>query len=892
MLEEYRHPEGKNLPPHVFDIARRAYHKIVSVGTSQSVIICGESGSGKTECTKQILQFIAECAGSVINNDRNSDPIEQRLLSTNPILETFGNAKTIKNNNSSRFGKYIEMYFNADCRVIAGSNSIYLLEKIRVVNKSNDERNYHIFYQLLSSSATTKQMRKKYKLGRPSNYAYTQGTIECPGIDDSNDFAQLLHAFNDIGMSTIEQCNIFQFCAVLLWIGNILFDDTQEVEQGISKDECSVSEVSAFAMKTVGRLLGIKRSTLEKYLVCKELNMGGKQQTVVGLSANQAFENRDALVKFMYERLFYWIVHRMNKSLMVSDVSNEDFNSFRSIGVLDIFGFEILQHNSLEQLLVNFTNERLQQFFDSQMFRAEQKIYENEDLRDIAINIEYTNNQGLINLIDKKKTGILNILDSLMKVPQSNDDTFLIYLNKIHAGGHKKNSSSTIDSNIDVDELLLEDEMKQNGSKYYELYVKKSAHFVIKHYAGKVVYDARGFMDKNRDSVNNSYLHLIRIAKFEFVHHVISDSYLKQLLKRQQKSLVREYCLQLQNLMSTLQKTQPHYIRCIKPNSKKLPNVWHGSMVLKQLSYSGVSSVIKIRKSGYPFRKLHQEFNTRYKCVALLLLQKRKQSHSMFDSSLDARVVAQNIMQLLLPQTQQHLVRIGKSMILYRSEQHFFMEEQRSLAINSRVKLIQNSWRMWSAFMLRKRMLHIKPLLIEAIHEKSLDLLNSCISQSVNIGFGMKLIKEAKALRSILHEQQICTSNLEVLLSEDKIDVQKLSTALVECSSINFNSLYVQQARETLQMLNYRIKMRIFLKCGIKDYDIKQLRVGLEIASKYCKIDMDNDDDIKEATQILYLIETETQLVRDLKKAWKYGAYLKNGDIPTTEKLAMAVTNV
>eukprot|EP01084_Bolivina_argentea_P241482 405393_1 len=529
------------------------------------------------------------------------------------------------------------------------------------------------------------------------------------------------------------------------------------------------------------------------------------------------------------------------------------------MGVLDIFGFEILQKNSFEQLCINYTNERLQYQFDQTVFRNEENLYEREGIkfndRNNPKDIKF-NNLTIIELIDLKKTGIFAILDAQSSVPNSDDTTFMITLNNVH----------------DI----------PSESKIYEKYAKKANNFIIYHYAGKVQYDARGFINKNRDSLNSDLLRLLDKSNMELIRNVIGSTIHENLtnkkLNKTKLSLSKLYCKSLNILISKLHYTETHYIRCIKPNDIKTKNCWMGKLVLDQLNYSGIFEAIKVKKKGYPFRGLHKEFIDRFKLMAsgsnLQIINKLILTNKIIEC-------VEMMKCDLLPSggINSNFV-IGKTMVFYQQIEHEIMEKKRELTLNSHVCLIQNTYRMYNE---RKEFLAIKllrPRLLDAIHRRNINLLNSVISDCINISFELRLLVDAKNLRQLIIKEQQCEEHIKYILNnkqELSQYVQDLSRALAEADEINYYSPTVQHARQTLEQFTSHAKIKKKLQLSIRDFDIDQIKHCLEMAS-FANISS-TDPLIISAKNTLKYIDDEKDLLMQLQRAFDSGGYLKTSSI-------------
>ncbi|XP_074867214.1 unconventional myosin-XV [Carettochelys insculpta] len=575
--------EGKALgenPPHLFAIANVAYTKMMDAKHNQCIIISGESGSGKTEATKLVLRYLA-----AVNQKRNVTQQVQRpfqILEATPLLESFGNAKTVRNDNSSRFGKFVEIFLEEG--LICGAiTSQYLLEKSRIVFQAKDERNYHIFYEMLAGLPA--QQKQQFCLQDAETYYYLNqgGNCEIPGKSDAEDFRRLLSAMEILNFSTEDQNSIFRILSSILHLGNVYFEkyeaDCQEVASVVSERE----------IRAVAELLQISPEGLQKAITFK-VTETLREKIFTPLTVESAVDARDAIAKILYSLLFSWLTDRINKLVYPKKEA-------LSIAILDIYGFEDLSFNSFEQLCINYANEYLQFFFNKIVFKEEQEEYIREQIewKEIAFN----DNQPCIDLIAQKPHGILRILDDQSAFPQATDHTFL---QKCHY---------------------------HHGSN--ALYIKPKMplpEFTIKHYAGKVTYQVHKFLDKNYDQVRQDVLDLFVNSKTKVVANLFFSH--AQLVAQQRtmmgknSTVTRRYKAptvaakfqqSLLDLVEKMERCNPFFVRCLKPNNKKEPAVFEADVVSGQLCYSGILETIRIRKEGFPVRIPFHIFIDRYRCL-------------------------------------------------------------------------------------------------------------------------------------------------------------------------------------------------------------------------------------------------------------------------------------
>jgi myosin VI len=586
--------QGKSLgvePPHVFAVADKAFRDMKATKLSQSVIVSGESGAGKTESTKYVIRYL-----SVVGKSEKGD-IEERILQANPLLEAFGNAKTTRNHNSSRFGKFIELHFTTKSVIDGAFISHYVLEKSRIIRQSSDERNYHIFYRLCRGAPA--DYRKNLGLTDCADYSYLKNGMlgNVDGLDDIEDFKFTEEAMARIGMSPQEQQNVLRITAAVLHLGNIVFEENTADSKGGSK----VNDATDRTLKGVATMLGMNPEELKERLTSRIMQSirGGGTGTIyrVPLKVEEASNARDALAKAVYSRLFDWIVNRINQCFPYDQ-------SAHYIGVLDIAGFEFFQHNSFEQFCINFCNEKLQQFFNEKVLKQEQEIYVQEGIA--FTQIEYLDNQDVIDLIEAKGTGIFSLLDEESKMPNRSD---IHFASTIHAK-HKKHFRLGVprDSKLPSHRKLKDDEG-----------------FLIRHYAGAVCYQVEGFIDKNNDALHGDLEALMLES---------ADPFTKSLFEKKSNaadeedpkkkgndkggklyfsSLGTKFKQQLDELMSKLKSTRTNFIRCIKPNQKMKPGIFSGGEILSQLQCAGMVEVLALLQGGYPSRTAFADLYNLYK---------------------------------------------------------------------------------------------------------------------------------------------------------------------------------------------------------------------------------------------------------------------------------------
>ncbi|XP_031407548.1 myosin-2 isoform X2 [Punica granatum] len=561
--------------PHVYTIADTAYNEMMRDEVNQSIIISGESGAGKTETAKIAMQYLAALGGG------SNAGIEHEILQTSCILEAFGNSKTSRNDNSSRFGKFIEIHFSTSGKICGAKIQTFLLEKSRVVQLAKGERSYHIFYQLCAGAPSSLKERLHLKLAHEYNYLHQSGCLTIDGVDDAKRFHDLLKALDIVRIPREDQEQAFAILATVLWLGNVSFQ--------VIDNENHVDVVADEAVTIAASLMGCRAEDLMLALSTRKI-VAGKDSISKKLTLQQANDTRDALAKFLYAGLFDWLVEQINKSLAVGKQCTG-----RSINLLDIYGFESFKKNSFEQFCINYANERLQQHFNRHLFKLEQEDYEVDGID--WTKVDFEDNEDCLNLIEKKPLGILSLLDEESNFPKATDLTFADKLKR---------------------------HLKDNPCFKGE----RDGAFCLRHYAGEVLYDTSGFLEKNRDSVLVDLIQFLSsstcqlpllFASRVFGQSPTAGSPLKHpsSIDSQKQSVGMKFKGQLFKLMHQLETTKPHFIRCIKPNTKQLPGLYEKDLVLQQLRCCGVLEVVRISRSGYPTRIPHQEFAERYGCLLL-----------------------------------------------------------------------------------------------------------------------------------------------------------------------------------------------------------------------------------------------------------------------------------
>ncbi|KAM8967428.1 unconventional myosin-X [Pelodytes ibericus] len=567
-----RHHIGE-IPPHIFAVANECYRCLWARHDNQCVLISGESGAGKTESTKLILKFLSAMSqhSLEISSKEKTANVEQAILESSPIMEAFGNAKTVYNNNSSRFGKFIQLNICQRGHIQGGRIVDYLLEKNRVVRQNPEERNYHIFYAMLEGAG--KEEKEAFYLLQAEKYHYLNqsGCIRDETISDKETFQEIKTAMEVMKFTSEDVREVFRLLAGILHLGNIEF---------ITAGGAQVASKTALARTS--ELLGLDSEQLTEALTHRSMILRGEEISTP-LSTEQAVDSRDSVAMALYSQCFAWVIKKINSRIRGKD-------DFKSIGILDIFGFENFEINRFEQFNINYANEKLQEYFNKHIFSLEQLEYSREGL--IWEDIDWTDNGECLDLIEKK-LGLLALINEESYFPRATDSTLLEKLHNQHA----------------------------NNSFYVKPRVAVH-NFGVKHYAGEVLYDLRGTLEKNRDTFRDDLLNLLRESRLDFIYdlfeHVSSrnnQDTLKPGSKHRKPTVSLQFKDSLHSLMATLSTSNPFFVRCIKPNIHKMPDQFDQTLVLNQLRYSGMLETVRIRRAGFPVRRPFHDFYFRYKVL-------------------------------------------------------------------------------------------------------------------------------------------------------------------------------------------------------------------------------------------------------------------------------------
>ncbi|NP_001311408.1 myosin, heavy chain 7B, cardiac muscle, beta a isoform X3 [Danio rerio] len=652
VVAAYKGKRRSEAPPHIYSIADNAYNDMLRNRENQSMLITGESGAGKTVNTKRVIQYFAIVAALGEAAAKKGGTLEDQIIEANPAMEAFGNAKTLRNDNSSRFGKFIRIHFGPTGKLASADIDIYLLEKSRVIFQQPGERSYHIYYQIMS--------QKKPELldmllvsSNPYDYHFcSQGVTTVENMDDGQELMATDHAMDILGFTPEEKYGCYKIVGAIMHFGNMKFKQKQREEQAEADGTESADKASY--------LMGVSSADLIKGLLHPRVKVGN-EYVVKGQNVEQVNYAVGALAKATYDRMFKWLVGRINRTLYTA-LPRQFF-----IGVLDIAGFEIFELNSFEQLCINFTNEKLQQFFNHHMFILEQEEYKREGIEwtfiDFGLDL-----QACIDLIEKP-LGIMSILEEECMFPKATDNSFKAKLFDNHLGKSANFQKPRPDK-----------------KRKYE------AHFELVHYAGVVPYNIIGWLDKNKDPLNETVVICFQKSSNKLLaslyeKYVSSDSASDPKTGGKEKrkkaasfqTVSQLHKENLNKLMTNLRSTQPHFVRCIIPNETKTPGIMDSFMVLHQLRCNGVLEGIRICRKGFPNRMLYAEFKQRYRIL---------NPHAIPDDKfVDSRKAAEKLLASLDIDHNQY--RFGHTKVFFKAGLLGQLEEMRDERLAKILTLLQ-----------------------------------------------------------------------------------------------------------------------------------------------------------------------------------------------------------
>ncbi|XP_076459071.1 myosin heavy chain, striated muscle-like isoform X3 [Babylonia areolata] len=653
IIDKYRGKRKTEMPPHLFSVADNAYQYMLQDRENQSMLITGESGAGKTENTKKVIMYFALVAAASQKKEEaegeaasKKGSLEDQIVQANPVLEAYGNAKTTRNNNSSRFGKFIRIHFGTQGKIAGADIETYLLEKSRVTFQQSVERNYHIFYQVCSNAIPS---LNDLCLISPDPGLYSfinQGNLVVDGIDDVEEMKLTDTAFDVLGFTEEEKASMYKCTAAIMHFGEMKFKQRPREEQA-EADGTAEAEKVAF-------LLGINAGDLLKSLLKPKIKVGTEYVTQ-GRNMDQVTYSVAALSKSLYNRMFEWLVKRVNKTL---DTKNK--RQF-FIGVLDIAGFEIFDFNSFEQLCINYTNERLQQFFNHHMFVLEQEEYKKEGIEwefiDFGMDL-----QACIELIEKPM-GLLSILEEECMFPKASDKSFLDKLMGNHMGKSPNFGKAG--------------KPKKAG--------QVQAHFELHHYAGSVPYNITGWLEKNKDPINETVVELLSHSKESLVQILFSTpdageggAPAKKKKSTAFQTISSTHKESLNKLMKNLYSTHPHFVRCIIPNEFKEPGVIDSTLVLHQLQCNGVLEGIRICRKGFPNRIIYSEFKQRYSILA---------PNAVPQGFVDGKLVTDKVLAALQLDTNEY--KLGTTKVFFKAGVLGMLEDMRDERLSKIIAMFQ-----------------------------------------------------------------------------------------------------------------------------------------------------------------------------------------------------------
>lgn len=832
VLDRYKDGGSRSQPPHIFAIADNAYASLQAEFKDQAVVISGESGAGKTETMKLVLQFLAEASGRLQKSDgsgEKTESLEQQILKSNPLMEAFGNAKTTRNDNSSRFGKWTEIKFNRGGAIVGGSIINYLLEKSRIPAQTSQERNYHVFYQLLAGveipNEFSQELKKLLRL-RPAeefNYLNQSGVTVVDGINDEKDWEEVIQAMDVLHMTHEEKVSVFRIVAAILHIGNVEFERDPT---GSEDTDSKVKNPEQLAIAS--DLFAVDADNLAKALCFRKISRpGAKSVTYARNSIVRAKDVRDAMAKSLYGKLFDWLIIKINEALMQGIGSGAGMD-LATIGVLDIFGFESFEVNSFEQLCINYCNEKLQQHFNSYIFKLEQEEYKREGVPvDL---IEFRDNQATLDLLEMPKgEGIFSMIDEEIAVPRGSDETFL---QKVITK-HRKHEAFGVPRPRATNAAIS---------------------FIVHHYAGEVAYTVTNFLEKNKDALSDDVTEVVLASKNPLVAKLLVDNEPTPVAGRaiRRRTLSFQFKDSLNDLMEAMHKCEPHFVRCMKTNDVKQGNVFRSDMMLAQLRYAGLLEVCRIRKVGFPVRKSFEDFVFRYRCLDLIAAAK---GHQALCESLEKKGVLEPKQWV-----------IGHTKVFVRNHQQVKLEEYREEALKDVVTKLTKVAR---GFIIRRRYARWKVILQairESIQTRTEDALETALIDVPELPLGghhLKDVKEAVGLLQRIQEEKRITT-----LCKDAIearDLAQLQGAVKAADDMQYTNDTVEEARSLLDVVTKERDAVRALRAAMETRELADIEAALASAASLGEF-VTNNDAYKQAETLKVRIQQEIT-VRDRLQA-------------------------
>jgi len=868
----YRGKKRTEVAPHLYAISDNAYSNMLRDRENQSMLITGESGAGKTENTKKVIQYFALVAAAGSKKEETTgakqQTLEDQIVAANPVLEAYGNAKTTRNNNSSRFGKFIRIHFGPTGKIAGADIEVYLLEKSRVIFQQPAERNYHIFYQMCSKAFP--DMQKECLIEQdPSKYFYVaQGMLTIDNVDDAEEMRATDDAMDVLGFKPDEKLNLYRCTAAIMHFGNSQWKQRPREEQAEADgtEDC----------EKVAHLLGVEAADLIKGLLKPRIKVGNEFVNK-GQNKDQVVNSIGALSKSIYFRMFCWLVERANQTLDVK-TKRQYF-----IGVLDIAGFEIFEYNGFEQLCINYTNERLQQFFNHHMFVLEQEEYKKEGIDWVFVDFGM-DLQACLDLIEKPM-GILSILEEECIVPKATDKTLVEKLHSTHLGKHPQFG-------------------KPKPSKG-----KAEAHFDIHHYAGTVSYTATGWLEKNKDPINNTVAGLFAKSKNALLTLLFSDIVEEEGAGKggggkkkgggSMQTISAVHREQLNKLMTNLKQTHPHFVRCIIPNEIKTGGVLDAHLVMHQLTCNGVLEGIRICRKGFPNRMIYAEFKQRYSILAPNAIPK---------GFVDAKKATENILKDIALNTE--LYRCGGTKVFFKAGTLGQLEDLRDTALSKIIAALQGQVRGYLMRIAYKKKLEqrlalqvvqrnarkylslrnwpwwklytkVKPLLSVARQEEELKKLEDDFKAlKENFEKEEKIRKEMEETNSkLLREKNELLNQLDSERNGSSEIEERLTRLATEKADLeqqvkDLEDRFGEEEQQATELTNKKKKLEHEID-GLKK-DIDDLRLSLQKSENECKT---RDNQIRTLQdEIAHQDETISKATRERKR-------LEEQNTKTTEQL-------
>jgi myosin heavy subunit len=850
VLDKYKDRGSRNQPPHIYAIADNAYANLMADFKDQAVVISGESGAGKTETMKLVLQFLAEASGRASSagakDGEKTESLEQQVLKSNPLMEAFGNAKTTRNNNSSRFGKWTEIKFNKTGAIVGGSIINYLLEKSRICYQAPLERSYHAFYQVIAGGEIDPAMKKLYKLADAETFHYTNqsGVTTVDGINDEKDWLEMTNAMDVLNMSADEKEQTFRLVSAVLQMGNTEFErDPKGSEETDSR--CKNPE----QMKLAADLFRIDSELLNKCICFRKIaRPGSKSVTYARNSIQKAKDARDGMSKALYGKLFDWLIRKINVALM-KGIGAGGSDKLATIGVLDIFGFESFATNSFEQLCINFCNEKLQFHFNEYIFKLEQDEYKSEGIP--VDMIEFKDNQPTLDLLEKKGEGVLAMIDEELSVPKGDDLTFL----KKVLAKHAKHPNFAAPKPKDLNSNLV---------------------FCIQHYAGLVPYNVTSFLEKNKDALNEDITDAINSSKCPLVSKLLRlDGEAEEALgkaKKKQPTLGFQFKESLQGLMASLYKCEPHFVRCMKSNHQKKGGIFESDMMLAQLRYAGLLEVCRIRKIGFPVRRTFDDFVFRYRCLDLLAA---REGHKALCAAMEKKKV-------LEPRQW----AIGFTKVFMRNLQQTKCETARETALMTVVTKMTKIAKGFIAKTKYKKIKKIVKAIKKALKTRTEEALDAALADINDLPYGglhLSYVRDAKALLERLAEERRVTTLCVDAVKERDLNALRTAVKAADEMAPPFDSPAVAEARTLLDLMERERKAVAKLKKAVEARDLDLLTAAIDDGTPFGSFVTDKDA-YKQAVSLKARIEEENACRKALKKAMK--AKVLEQMYPALEKMS------